>query len=141
MKTLAKRTLKYLGTIVAICLGISTLAFFLFNKKELTYADIAINWSFYIVTILFCYSTLAFITEQGLFNGLRYSTNAVRASISKKHSYEMMEQNHITDKDELKDFMKEKYLYTRPKFYSTYPLMISSTFLFVLGFYISFNFY
>jgi hypothetical protein len=80
---------------------------------------------------------MAFVTEQGLFNGIRFSTKHVQATLSKRRRFEMMEATDIKDEKELKQHLKDKYLLTRPKFDSTYPLLLSSFLLLILSILIS----
>ncbi len=139
MKVMLKRTLKYLLVILAVCGVLSTLAYFAFNDDEDPFTRIALNWSFVLIMAFFCYALLAFVTEQGLFNGFRYSTKHVRATLSKGHRRLMMDEFEVNSETELKEVIKEKYLYTRPKFRSTYPLLISSTVLFIVVSVLSFT--
>lgn len=139
MKKLLGRSVKYLLIIATVCLALSTLAFFAFNKNNISFMYMTMNWSFVILIMLFCYAVLAFVTEQGFFNGIRYSTKHVRATLSKAHRRLMMDEHEVDNAQQLKEVMKQKYLYTRPKFPSTYPLMISTTILLICVSVISFK--
>ncbi|MBN2797204.1 MAG: DUF3899 domain-containing protein [Clostridia bacterium] len=139
MKQLIKRSIKYASIILLICFLMTALFYYQFNSKERSLPIVWINTSFIVTILFFCYALIAFVVQRGLFNGIRYSSKQVKATLSKTHKVLLMDENNLSNEDDFKDFMKEKYLYTKPYFKSTYPLLISSTILFIAFSIVSFN--
>lgn len=139
MKKLIKRSTKAAGVILGLCVIGSLFGMFVSSNSDSPTSHVVVNWSYIIILAFFCYSILAFVTEQGLFNGIRYSTKQVRTTLAKHHRNAYMDEFNINTKEQLDEHLKEKYLYERPKFHSTYPLLISSSVLFIIVNIIAFN--
>ena len=131
MIAILKRTFIYLISILFICLVISIIIFSMNFDSSIVFSTRFYNTIFLINTLLFCVAILEFVTEQGFFNSLRYSVVHVRTTISAKYRFTFMESNDLKDKASINEYLKENYLYKLPKFRSTFPLLGSTTIIFI----------
>lgn len=127
---LLRRALKYFLVLWILVLVSSLLYYFFGNSLNRSFWYIWNSAFFYINIPVFCYALLSFVAGRGLFNGIRYSMRVAKLFFSKRSQTQMMEE-HSADQKELKQILKEKYLYTSPHSEHTMPLLLSSSLTFV----------
>lgn len=95
------------------------------------------NASLFFINIpFFSFAVLSLVAERGLFNGIRYSVKQVKYSLFKNKQNQAFDEYNVNSAEELREVLKEKYLYQSPRSTSTFPLLLVSgiTFLFMIIF-------
>lgn len=95
---------------------------------SLTYAN-----SLFIITIIgTIIGGFLFVDQMGLFNGIRFSMKYFRASTNKHYATQLMDEYNKNDSRELKEYLKEEFLYKRNQYDSTYMIFIPSIVILIL---------
>jgi len=83
-------------------------------------------------TFMFIIGGFMFLTEQKIFNIYLYSIKNFRSTLSKNYRYNLIEQYSIDDEKDIKQYLKDNYLYKDFEFVLTKPIFYSSTLLFII---------
>lgn len=83
-------------------------------------------------TFMFIIGGFMFLTEQKIFNIYLYSIKNFSSTLSKNYRYNLITQYSIGDEKDIKQYLKDNYLYKDFKFNLTKPIFYSSTFLFII---------
>ena len=90
---------------------------------------------FLVNMLLFIITGIIFIDDRGTFNIFKYSMKHYKATVSKKYKYYLQSEYSLSTPGEIKEFLREKYLYADKKngpttifFYSSIAIM----FLYIL---------
>ena len=135
MKKNIKKIIAYLLFITIISLVIS---FFSNNYKSglASLTSILFDKIFLVNLLIFIITGIVFINSQGTFNIFKYSTKHYRATLSKRYRHRLEQEYSLKTKQEIKEFLKEKYLYAPKKHSSTTIYFYCS--IIILIFYILF---
>ncbi|MCT4685868.1 DUF3899 domain-containing protein [Vallitalea sp.] len=131
MKKNVKRIIIYIliATIVSLLLAF-------FDKRLTTHSitlfNIFLEKLFLVNLFIFIITGIVFIDDQGTFNVFKYSTKHYKASVSKKYKYLLEQEYSLRSKQEIKEFLKDKYLYAPKKHSSTTIIFYSSTLVLIL---------
>lgn len=127
-----RKALIILVILWGLVLLFSAAFYFWGNSAGRTYWYLLNSTLFYINIPVFSYALLSFVAERGLFNGIRYSLKQTQAFFFKNARNNMMDEFDAETEAELKEILKEKYLYTSPYSELTLPLLLASGLTFVV---------
>jgi hypothetical protein len=134
-----KKNVKKIIIYILIVISASLLLSF-FDKRldaeSITLYHVFLEKLFLVNLFIFIITGIVFIDDQGVFNVFRYSTKHYRTTVSKKHRYNLEQEYALKSKQEIKEFLKEKYLYAPKKKSSTTIFFYCSVILMI--FYILF---
>ncbi|GMQ62303.1 DUF3899 domain-containing protein [Vallitalea maricola] len=135
MKKNAKKIIIYI--LIAISASL-LLAFFdkRLETQSITLYHIFLEKMFLVNLFAFIITGIVFVDDQGVFNIFRYSTKHYRATVSKKYKYRLEQEYSLKSKQEIKEFLKEKYLYAPKKHSSTTTIFYCS--IIIMIFYLLF---
>ncbi|GMQ59466.1 hypothetical protein AN1V17_38630 [Vallitalea sediminicola] len=107
-------------TLIVFLIGL-LLAFFdkRLENESITLYHILLEKMFLVNLFIFVITGIVFIDDQGTFNVFKYSSKHYRATISKRYKYHLEEEYSLKSKQEIKEFLKKKYLYAPKKHSST----------------------
>ncbi|GKX28125.1 hypothetical protein SH1V18_06050 [Vallitalea longa] len=135
MKKNAKKIILYI-----IILTIFSLILSLFDKRinvgSISLYHLMLEKLFLINMIVFIVAGIVFIDDQGTFNVFKYSIKHYRATVSKKYKYTLQKEFSLKSPQDIKKYLKEKYLYAPKKHSSTTLYFYCS--IIILIFYILF---
>ncbi|QUH28608.1 DUF3899 domain-containing protein [Vallitalea guaymasensis] len=131
MKKNVKKIIIYI--LIAI---IASLLLAVFDKRLTTHSitlfHIFLEKLFLVNLLIFIITGIVFIDDQGTFNVFKYSTKHYRASVSKKYKYRLQQEYALKSKQEIKEFLKEKYLYAPKKHSSTTTFFYCSIIMLII---------
>lgn len=128
-----RRSLLYFVILWCLVLVSSLLYSFSLREKSIDFWTALNTTLFYINIPVFCYALLSLVAQRGLFNGIRYSLKQARTVFFKQYKQQMITEHSANSEEELKEILKEKYLYTSPYSENTLPLLIASGITFLLS--------
>lgn len=131
MKQIIKQTFIFF-IFYALSTLIIALLYFFTHLSDVKFSTALLNTVFYSNLIIFIISALMFMSERKFFNAILYSAKHFAATVSSKSRLQITASHNITSESEIKNFLKERYLYAEPKYKYTYPLFITSSTMFIL---------
>lgn len=117
MKKIIKKLIIFISVI-----GVPSLLLTLVSKSSqdnsMTLYQIFFDRFFLINLAVFVITGWVFVDDQGTFNVFKYATKHFLATTSNKYKYAIKEENSLDSDQEIKEFLKQKYLYA-PKGHSS----------------------
>ncbi|MCT4596882.1 MAG: DUF3899 domain-containing protein [Vallitalea sp.] len=103
-----------------IFIGGTGLLFTILNKDvKLSFFMSFLEKVFFINLLVFIITGVVFIDDQGTFNVFKYSFKHFRATVSEKYKYSIKQEYSMKSDTEIKEHLKNTYLYAQKKHSST----------------------
>lgn len=131
MKKIIKKSIIF---ILAISIPSFLLTLIGNSNSSFTVYQIFFDRLFLVNLAVFVIAGWVFVDDQGTFNVFKYATKHFRATTSSKYKYAIKEETSLETDEEIKEFLKNKYLYAPKKHSSTTFYFYSSCVVLVLFF-------